>query len=123
MASLRCLSIAKIISDVLVLQVDTLSYIGTTNSTPVLQMTWIHSCVAIDSTLNHLTVVVNGKKLEDKAFPIPEGAQPPSNLTERLLVLKFYSGIWYQSNSKVSNLNNFSKRMTLSEMVSRSQYL
>ena len=86
-------------------------------------MTWIHSCVAIDSTLNHLTVVVNGKKLEDKAFPIPEGAQPPSNLTERLLVLKFYSGIWYQSNSKVSNLNNFSKRMTLSEMVSRSQYL
>ena len=86
--SLKCLSIAKIISDVLVLQVDTLSYIGTTNSTPVLQMTWIHSCVAIDSSLNHLTVVVNGEKLEDKAFPIPVGAQPPSNLTERLLMFK-----------------------------------
>ena len=51
-------------------------------------MTWIHSCVAIDSALNHLTVVVNGKKLEDKAFPIPAGEEPPSSLTEKLLIFK-----------------------------------
>ena len=82
-------------------------------------MTWIHSCVAIDSTLNHLTLVVNGKKLEDKSFPIPAGAQPPSNLTERLLMFKHNLGFWYQSKNKVSNLNIFSKRMTVSEMVSR----
>ena len=65
-------------------------------------MTWVHTCVAIDSTLNYLTVVLNGKKLEDKASPIPEGAQPPSNLTEKLLVFKFYIGLWYQSKTKVS---------------------
>ena len=81
-------------------------------------MTWIHACVTIDSALNHLMVVVNGKKLEDKAFPIPTGAQPPSNLTGRLLIFKQNMGFWYQSKHKVSNLNIFSKRMTLSEMVS-----
>ena len=82
-------------------------------------MTWIHSCLAIDSTLNHLTIVANGKKLEDKAFPIPAGAQPPSNLTGKLLMFKTFIGLWYQSKNKVSNLNIFSKLMTLPEMVSR----
>ena len=82
-------------------------------------MTWINSCVAIDSALNHLVVVVNGKKLEDKAFPIPEGEQPPSNLTGKLLIFKNFIGLWYQSKNKVSNLNIFSKLMTLPEMVSR----
>ena len=82
-------------------------------------MTWIHSCVAIDSTLNHLTVVVNGKKLEDKTFPIPLGEHPPTNLTEKLLLLKCYIGFWYQSKNKVSKLNIFSKLMTLPEMMRR----
>ena len=82
-------------------------------------MTWAHSCVAIDSTLNHLLAVVNGKKLEDKAFPIPAGAKPPSNLTDNLLIFKLYQGYWYQSKNKVSNLNVFSKKLTLSEMETR----
>ena len=82
-------------------------------------MTWIHSCVAIDSTLNHLTVVVNGEKLEDKTFPIPLGEHPPTNLTEKLLLLKCYIGFWYQSKNKVSKLNIFSKLMTLPEMMRR----
>ena len=82
-------------------------------------MTWIHSCVAIDSSLNHLTVVVNGQQLEDKAFPIPPGAEPPSSLTENFLMFKNYIGLWYQSNCKVSNLNVFSKLMPLPEMVRR----
>ena len=82
-------------------------------------MTWIHSCVAIDSTLNHLTVVVNGKQLEDKSFPIPSGVQPPSNLTGKLFISKLYMGFWYQMKNKVSNLNIFSKQMTLPEMKSR----
>ena len=82
-------------------------------------MTWVHSCVAIDSALNHFLVVVNGKQLEDKAFPIPAGAQPPSNLTEKLLIFKSFLGFWYQAKHKVSNVNIFSKRLTLSEMVSR----
>ena len=82
-------------------------------------MTWIHSCVAIDSTLNHLTVVVNGKQVEDKTFPIPEGAKPPTDLTEKLLIFKMSIGLWYQSSNKVANLNIFSKLMTLPEMVMR----
>ena len=82
-------------------------------------MTWVHSCVAIDSALNHLTVVVNGKKLEDKAFPIPAGEQPPSNLTGKLLISKLSVGIWMQSKNKVSNVNIFSKRLTLPEMMRR----
>ena len=52
---------------------------------------------AIDCILNHLTVVVNGKKLEDKSFPIPAGAQPPTNLTEKFLIFKLYQGFWCQS--------------------------
>ena len=75
--------------------------------------------MAIDSSLNHLTVVVNGKMLEDKVFAIPAGAQPPSNLTEKLIIFKSFTGFWYQTKNKVSNLNIFSKRMTFSEMVSR----
>ena len=82
-------------------------------------MTWIHTCVAIDSTLNHLTVVSNGRQLEDQAFPIPPGAQPPSNLTGKLLIFKLDLGVWYQSKHKVSNLNIFSKMMSLSEMMRR----
>ena len=95
---------------------------STSSQQQVLQKTWVHSCVAIDSTLNHLTVVVNGEKLEDKAFPIPEGEQPPSNLTEKLVIFKLYqgyTGFFYQCKNKVSNLNIFSKQLTLSEMVSR----
>ena len=102
-----------------ILQVDTHAYMTTTNSTRVPEMTWIHSCVTIDSILNHLTVVVNGKMLEDKVFAIPAGAQPPSSLTEKLFIFKAHWGFWYQSKNKVSNLNIFSKRMTLPEMVSR----
>ena len=76
----------------------------------------MHSCVAFDSALNHVTIVVNGKKLEDKALPIPEGAQPPSNLTEKLLISKLYMGFWYQMRNKVSNIsdsvNRFEKTFT-----------
>ena len=75
--------------------------------------------MAIDSNLNHLTVVVNGKQLEDKAFPTAAGEQPPTNLTGKLLIFKLYIGFWYQSKCEVSNLNIFSKKMTLLEMVSR----
>ena len=82
-------------------------------------MSWIHSCVAIDSARNHLTVVVNGEQLEDQTFPIPEGAASPSNLTGKLLVSKSFLGFWYQYNQKISNLNIFSKRLTVGEMMSR----
>ena len=82
-------------------------------------MAWMHSCVAIDSTLNHFTVVVNGKQVEDKSFPIPEGAKPPTDLTEKLLIFKQFIGFWYRCTNKVSNLNIFSKLMTLPEMVKR----
>ena len=82
-------------------------------------MSWIHSCVAVDSTLNHLTVVVNGIQVEDKTFPIPEEEQPPTDLTEKLLIFKMSIGMWYQTKNKVANLNIFSKLMTLPEMVSR----
>ena len=83
-------------------------------------MTWLHSCMAVDATLNQFTIVVNGQTLDSKSFPIPEGEQPPSNLTEKLLVFKIYNGgIWYQSKNKVANLNIFSGTMTLPQMVSR----
>ena len=96
---------------------DTRTMITTTNTTEVPQMTWVHSCVAIDSILNHLTVVVNGQKLEDKAFPAPAGEQPLTNLTGKLLIFKYWMGFWYQSKNKVSNINIFSRQMTLPEMV------
>ena len=76
--------------------------------------------MAVDATLNQFTIVVNGQTLDSKSFPIPEGEQPPSNLTEKLLVFKIYNGgIWYQSKNKVANLNIFSGTMTLPQMVSR----
>ena len=76
--------------------------------------------MAIDSALNHFTIVGNGQKLEDKAFPIPDGAlPPPTNLTGRLSLFKMNIGFWYSSSSKISNLNIFSRKMPLEEMVSR----
>ena len=63
--------------------------------------------------------MVNGQQLEDKAFPIPEGAKPPSNLTEKLLIFKRFIGFWYQTKNKVSNLNIFSRQLTFTEMVRR----
>ena len=101
-------------------QVFDQALIPTTNTTPVQHMSWIHSCVAIDSGLNHLTVVVNGQPLEDKAFPIPDGAQPPpKNLTGKLDLFRVNIGALMQVKHKVSNLNIFSRKMTLAEMVSR----
>ena len=83
-------------------------------------MTWLHSCMAVDATINQFTIVVNGQTLDRRAFPIPEGEQAPIDLTEKLLVFKIYNGgIWYQSKNKVANLNIFSKQMTLPEMISR----
>ena len=40
-------------------------------------------------------------------------------MTGKLLIFKLYIGFWYQSRCEVSNLNIFSKKMTLLEMVSR----
>ena len=68
-------------------------------------MTWVHSCIAIDAALNHLTIVVNGHKLEDKAFPIPAEEQHPNNLAGKLFLFKRFFGLWYQCKNKVSNLN------------------
>ena len=76
--------------------------------------------LAIDAVLNHVTVVANGQKLEDKAFSIPEGAQHPSDLTGKLLMFHVCTGgYWFQSKQKISNLNIFSRRMKLSEMEIR----
>ena len=74
----------------------------------------------MDSSLNHLTVVVNGQQLEDKAFPIPVGALPtPTNLAGKLALFKMHIGFFYQAKHRVSNLNIFSRKMSLSEMASR----
>ena len=75
--------------------------------------------MSIDSALNHVIIVADGQKLEDKTFPIPGGAQPPKNLAGKLLLLKFWLGFWFQSQNKVSQLNIFSRHLTLAEMVSR----
>ena len=96
-----------------------MSFRSTTNTTDFIPQTWIHSCVSIDSALNRMIFVANGKQLEDRTFSIPSGAEPPKNLSGKLLLLKAYLGFWYQPQNKVSNLNIFSKRLTLPEMVSR----
>ena len=75
--------------------------------------------MSIDSALNHVIIVADGQKLEDNTFPIPGGAQPPKNLAGKLLLLKFWLGFWFQSQNKVSQLNIFSRHLTLAEMVSR----
>ena len=66
-----------------------------------------------------MIIVVNGKQLEDRTFSIPAGAEPPKNLSGKLFLLKAYLGFWFQPQNKISNLNIFSKQMTLPEMVSR----
>ena len=98
---------------------DDETYTPTTNTTDFIPQTWIHSCVSIDSALNHVIFVANGKQLDDRTFSIPSGAEPPKNLSGKLLLLKAYLGFWYQPQNKVSSLNIFSKQLTLTEMVSR----
>ena len=38
-----------------------------------LQWSWLHTCVAIDCSRNHITAVFNGQKVEDKQFKNPSG--------------------------------------------------
>ena len=80
---------------------------------------WVHVCVAVDSSRNHLKIVANGLQIEDKVFPVPEGEQPPTNLSGKLFLFKAFVGFWYQTKNKISNLNIFARMLTLPEMVSR----
>ena len=61
-----------------------------------MQWKWIHGCVSVDSVKNHLIVVINGLKVDDKTFPIVEGTTPPTSLADRLQILKAtpWQGIW-----------------------------
>ena len=75
------------------------------NTTSVLPMTWVHSCISIDSTLNHMVVVINGEKLEDKAFPIPAGWVEPLQPKPLFKDGYFLAGIHiFDQKRKITNL-------------------
>ena len=105
---------------IVLFQVDeATTFAQTSNTTEFVPFSWIHACVAVDSSTNQLKIVANGKQIEDKSFPAPEGEQPPTDLTGKLFLFKAFVGFWYQTRNKISNLNIFSRLLTLPEMVSR----
>ena len=77
-------------------QVDDLTFLPVANGSKFSPQTWMHTCVSIDSALNHVIIVADGQQLEDKTFPIPAGAKPPKNLAGKLYLLKSWLGFWHQ---------------------------
>ena len=88
-----------------------------------LQMTWLHTCVAIScGHTNHISAVVNGLTvLTKKPFARPESTRCPTGLVGNLVLQKGFvgSGYWFQNQGRVTNVNVFSGLMTQDKMVSR----
>ena len=85
-----------------------------------LQWSWLHLCVAISCQNNHISAVINGRKIHvEKTFP--EGFVCLKSLKGNLVLQKIFNnrGIWTQAKGKVTNLNIFSGLMPKEAMVVR----
>ena len=102
-------------------QVDGIAITSEDTEVPLLplQSTWLHSCVAVSCTKNHISAVVNGVKVLDTQFQRNENC--PTSLDGNLVLHKhFYStGYWSQNQGRVTNVNIFSGLMSEDGMVGR----
>ena len=86
-----------------------------------LQWSWLHICLAISCTQNHIKAVVNGQKIVDAQLSKPEGAFCPESLFEKVVLFKGFGspGVWHQVKGRVANLNIYSSLMRLEDMEKR----
>ena len=79
-------------------------------------------CLGLDTVSGLLRIVVNGVEVvnEEKEYFKNTQTWKPNSLDQNILVFKGYvSGMWYQHRSTFSNLNIFSRMMTVEDMVTR----
>ena len=87
---------------------------------PIVPNSWYHSCTALDTVTGHMLIVVNGHIIIDQVIPefMNTEDERPKSLEGRLSLFKiFYSGFWYQSRHRLTNLNVHASALTVDEMI------
>ena len=87
----------------------------------VVPNSWYHSCTALDTITGHMLIVVNGHIIIDQVIEefVNSTNEKPKSLQGRLSLFKnFYSGFWYQSRQRLTNLNVYSSVLKVDEMIS-----
>ena len=87
---------------------------------PIMPNSWYHGCTALDTVTGHMLVVVNGHIIIDQVIEefINSVNQKPKSLEGRLTLFKtFYSGFWFLSRQRMTNLNVYVSALTADKMI------
>ena len=80
---------------------------------------WLHACLAIQSDLGHISLVINGEQvLENLVLSQDQKISRPSSLFGKLVLGKTQidPNVWIQNRMHVTNLNVYSGVLTTSRM-------
>ena len=97
-----------------------LSNIKTTlDPVPIEPNSWYHGCTALDTVTGYMLVVVNGHIIIDQVITeLINTNENPKSLDGKLSLFKnFYSGFWYQSRQRLTNLNVYATALTIDKMI------
>ena len=92
----------------------------TLDPVPIVPNSWYHGCTTLDTVTGHMLVVVNGHIIIDQVIEefINTVDIRPKSLDGRLSLFKtFYTGYWYNSRNRFTNLNVYASALTVDEMI------
>ena len=86
-----------------------------------MQIFWYHACSSIDLDSGHTISVVNGIEVMNEEVPALRefAATRPTNLTNRLVMSKAFTGFWITSRQRTTNLNVYSRLLSKAEMQAK----
>ena len=91
----------------------------TPDPVPIVPNSWYHGCTALDTVTGHMTIVVNGHIIIDQVIvEFINTKLKPKSLEGRLSLFKtFYSGFWFLSRQRLTNLNVYGSALTIDSMI------
>ena len=93
---------------------------ATSDPVPIVPNSWYHGCTALDTVTGHMLVVVNGHIIIDQVIEefINTADIRPKSMEGRLSLFKtFYTGYWYNSRNRLSNLNVYGSALAVDDMI------
>ena len=81
---------------------------------------WYHACTSLNTVTGQMLIVVNGQIIIDQVISvfIDSTINKPKTLDGRLSLFKNnWSGVWYQSRQRLTNLNIHASAQTLDKMI------
>ena len=86
---------------------------------PIKPNSWYHGCSALNTITGHVLAVVNGHIIINQVVTeFINTNEKPKSLQGKLSIFKsFYSGFWYQSRQRLTNLNVYGSALTLEKLM------